>query len=245
MRELGVRAIMPSCWFICCLLCILPECNLPSAASAVVAFVSLPPFKHGSFLWRGRRFLRRAAPLTLLRARPTWRGEAASPLLLARSFLPRVQWAPCGPTPSLFRAVYLFNVGFYSRRERNGENNNSQKIGYSRLSPSTTSVDEGSGLRDGNVPLQKHRVRFFCECKCTCYLEPVARLPTSDFRGIYVRVFLYGHIHRPYVGYKTESDSGGCFFTCNNKRGYTSRDYHVLVTFFFSLNSGIFVIAFL
>lgn len=129
-----------------------------------------PPFKPGSFLWRGRRFLRRAAPLTLLRARPTWRGEAASPLLLARSFLPRVQWAPCGPTPSLFRAVYLFNVGFYSRRERNGENNNSQKIGYSRLSPSETSFDEGSGLRDGNVPLQKHRVRFFCECKGTCYL---------------------------------------------------------------------------
>lgn len=67
------------------------------------------------------------APLTPLRARSTWQGEAASPLVLARSFLPRVQWAPCGPTPSLFRAVYLFNVGFYSRRERESERGKRRK----------------------------------------------------------------------------------------------------------------------
>lgn len=63
-------------------------------------------------------------------ARATWRGEAASPLLLSRSFLPRVQWALCGPTPSLFSAVYLLNVGYYSRRERKREreNNNLQEL---------------------------------------------------------------------------------------------------------------------
>lgn len=96
--------------------------------------VWIPPSKPcpGLFLWRGRGFLSRTAPLTLLRAWSTWLAEAASPLLLARSFLPRVQWALCGPTPSLFRAVYLLNVGYYSRRERKrerkGENNIVQEL---------------------------------------------------------------------------------------------------------------------
>lgn len=201
---------------------------------------SSPPFKHGSVLWRGRRFLRRATPLTPLRARTTWRGEAASSLRLARSFLPRVQWAPCGPTPSLLGAVYLFNVGFYSRRERHGGNNNSQKIAYSRRSPSTASLEEGSGLRDGNVPLPKHRVRFCGECKCTCSPEPVARVPTADFSRIHVRVSPCGRIFRPYVGSEQRVWQRGLLFHLQPAWTHfqgSSRPGHG----FFSLNSGVFL----
>lgn len=41
MREPVARAIVHSCWFICCPLCILPERNLARVAPAAASFVSL------------------------------------------------------------------------------------------------------------------------------------------------------------------------------------------------------------
>ena len=197
------------------------------------------------FLWRGRRFLRRAAPLTLLRARPTWRVEAASPLLLSRSFLPRVQWAPCGPTPSLFSAVYLLNVGYYSRRERKRERER-EKIITSKnwLFLSFTFHDQRPG---GERPSRWECAAtttprpIFCECKCTCSLKPVAYLPTPDSRGIYIcslclyeRVYVY--TYRPSVGYNNWAWQRGLLFhlqeTWIHFEGFSHLGH---VFFFFSL----------
>ena len=86
------------------------------------------------FLFEEGAVFSAAPPPPLHRARATWRGEAASPLSSSSSLslvsLPMVQWAPCGPTPSLLgAAVYLLHVSSYSRRERErGENNNLQEL---------------------------------------------------------------------------------------------------------------------
>lgn len=95
--------------------------------------------------------------------------EAQRPLLSAscRSFLPRVQWAPCGPTPRLFSAVYLFSVAYYSRRKRKGENNNNNPrrlASWDRVSPSSSRAHpprRGAAFHGGNVLLQEPRVLFF------------------------------------------------------------------------------------
>lgn len=112
-------------------------------------------------------------------------------------FLPRVQWAPCGPTPSLVGAVYVLNVGFYSRRaekarERKGENNNLQELVILVFHLPRPAARKGSGLRDGNVLLQQHRVGAFCECKCTCRLKSVGYfLGPFRFREEYIYKCMY------------------------------------------------------
>lgn len=150
------------------------------------------------FLWTWHRFPHTERPANdavTHRGHVTQRsGLSSSP----RSFLPRVQWALCGPTPCLFSAVYLLNVAYYSRKERTRERKKRRKTKSSKnrliyifksfgcRSTSSSGGPERSGLHGGIVLLQQPRVLFFLNVKCTCSVKPVACLPTLNSKWGYV-----------------------------------------------------------